>query len=154
MSASSGRPRASVDHLKCTYCGQAFKRKAIGRIPAHPFCSLECYRAHGPRTHGLTNSPTYISWRAMVSRCHRPSNGNFERYGGKGIRVCERWRTSFEAFLADVGPRPSIRFSIDRIDPGGHYEPGNCRWATAREQASNRRPARHTKRNSNATAAF
>lgn len=78
-------------------------------------------------------------WRAMIQRCEDHKGDNFERYGGRGIVVCERWRNSFEDFLADVGVRPSADYSIDRINTNGNYEPGNVRWATRKEQRANRR---------------
>lgn len=76
----------------------------------------------------------------MIARCTNPNNVMFYLYGGRGITVCERWRT-FDNFLADMGPRPD-GLTLDRIDPEGHYEPGNCRWATPKEQQENRRCAR------------
>lgn len=75
----------------------------------------------------------------MIGRCEDPRAPHFEYWGGRGIRVCERWRGSFANFLADVGLRPGSRHSLDRIDVNGHYEPGNVRWATAAEQQHNRR---------------
>jgi hypothetical protein len=76
----------------------------------------------------------------MINRCEYEKNENYAFYGGRGIKVCERWRNSFEAFLADMGRRPSPQHSIDRKDNDGNYEPGNVRWATKSEQAFNRRP--------------
>ena len=78
----------------------------------------------------------------MISRCHCVSQSRYADYGGRGIQVCERWRNSFESFVADLPPRPSERHSLDRIDNNGNYEPGNVRWATAAEQARNRRDSR------------
>jgi hypothetical protein len=91
------------------------------------------------RQHGLTNSSTYKSWRSMKDRCTRASHHAWDNYGGRGIQVCQRWLNSFEAFLADVGERPSLELSLDRIDNDGHYEPGNVRWATALQQRHNQR---------------
>jgi hypothetical protein len=78
----------------------------------------------------------------MIRRCEEPKASGYERYGGRGIRVCERWRNSLEKFAKDVGPRPSSAHTLDRMDGNGHYEPGNCRWATKREQSHNRRDNR------------
>lgn len=86
--------------------------------------------------HGEYKTPTYRSWANMIQRCCNPNSKLFERYGGAGINVCEAWR-SYESFKRDMGERP-LGTSIDRIDPAGNYEPGNCRWATSTMQARNK----------------
>lgn len=89
-------------------------------------------------THGMTDTPTYRSWRAMINRCTNPKTDDWHNYGGRGIQVCERWINSFENFLADMGERPAGK-SIERVDNEWHYEPGNCVWATPIAQGRNRR---------------
>ncbi len=85
-------------------------------------------------------SPEYTAWAHMKDRCNNPRHQAYAYYGGRGIVVCERWQSSFDNFLADVGSRPSPSYSLDRFpDPNGNYEPTNVRWATDLEQAQNRK---------------
>lgn len=89
--------------------------------------------------HGLFNNSAYGCWHGMIRRCSSAGDASYKNYGGRGISVCPQWQ-SFEVFLNDMGPRPSETHSIDRYpDQDGNYEPGNCRWATQKEQMRNTR---------------
>lgn len=94
----------------------------------------------GHKTGGPDRSPTYVSWQSMIARCLKPRSTNYYKYGARGVSVCDRWR-KFENFVDDMGERPGGK-TIDRIDGSRGYEPGNCRWATAVEQNTNRKTAR------------
>jgi hypothetical protein len=83
-------------------------------------------------------SPTYNTWRGMKLRCYNKNREDYKHYGGRGIEVCERWRSSFVAFLEDMGPRPP-GMTLDRIDVNKGYCKDNCRWATKAEQERNKR---------------
>jgi len=83
--------------------------------------------------------PEYIAWASMIARCYCPSSVSYKNYGGKGIEVYVSWRLSFAEFLHDMGLKPDPKASLDRIDNSGNYTPKNCRWATPRQQAENRK---------------
>lgn len=89
------------------------------------------------KTHGMSYTRTYRSWIKMKERCLNPNHDHYHRYGGRGIKICDRWLLSFENFLEDMGDRPEDR-SLDRIDNNNGYEKNNCRWATRIEQNINR----------------
>lgn len=141
----SKNPR-HVDGLR-GYCFDCEKQKAKAKQLAQPEAArAACRKTRQKRKSGdlsdgrtrerlLTTSRTYTSWDAMKQRCFNPKNPRFRAYGGRGITICERWK-SFENFLADMGERPDGT-SLDRIDVNGNYEPMNCRWADAATQASN-----------------
>lgn len=100
--------------------------------------TVERSTVHGEASRG-GKSPEYKTWVGIIKRCTDPKAKGWPNYGGRGIHICDEWRHSYAAFLADVGRKPSPRHSIDRIDNDGNYEPGNVRWATRSEQNSNQR---------------
>ncbi len=138
-----GKP---VWKLRC-HCGVEFTARA-NNVLTGGTSSCGCVRRRsaaetGRRcntTHGACKTPEYQTWDSMKDRCLNSTVRQYRNYGGRGIKVCERWlgENGFRNFLADMGPRPSDKHSLDRINNDGDYEPGNCRWATWTEQSNNR----------------
>lgn len=101
--------------------------------PMCPSCKPSARPSKGRHQH-----PLFATWKGIIQRCENPNHTHYSDYGARGIQLCPKWRSDFEAFAADMGERPAGH-SIDRINPDGPYAPDNCRWATAKTQLNNRR---------------
>lgn len=132
--------RINRSKVKCT-CGTEFITLNRALKCGHTTscgCSLQKH-GHCTNVHLIKASPTYVSYRAMLYRCHQRKSFGYANYGARGIKVCEKWRKSFIAFLRDLGERP-IGMTLERLDVNGNYEPGNVIWATQKAQCNNKRP--------------
>jgi hypothetical protein len=126
--------------VKCS-CGVVRKMRhdwLRGRRVKSCGCARSALATKSNTKHGMCRTKIYEVWCQMKGRCTNPNVGHYECYGGRGIKICDRWMNSFEAFYEDMGDVP-VGMSIDRIDVDGNYEPGNCRWATKPAQAQNTR---------------
>jgi hypothetical protein len=137
----TGEKRWGVTIWRCICDCGAEKTAAVNSLKSGLVQSCGCLLSETARkrktTHGMYKTPVYQSWDSMIQRCTNPATKKFSDYGGRGIAVCERW-LAFENFYADMGDRPEGH-TLDRINVNGNYEPGNCRWATAKQQSRNKR---------------
>ena len=145
-------------HCRCS-CGKEkdiYKSSIIGGLTRSCGCLLEETRivtgSKATKTHGDASrqkgvAPEYDTYRSVLKRCYNPSQKHYKNYGGRGISVCQRWLDGYENFLADVGRKPGPRYSLDRINNNGDYEPGNVHWATPKQQGRNRRTNRKVQHN-------
>lgn len=134
-------------------CGTE-KAVALSALMSGDTQSCGCYRnertravkvTHGETPSGKPRAREYRAWRAAKNRCYNSRDKRYAEWGGRGIRMCDEWRNDYTAFVRDMGRCPPGR-SLDRINNDGHYEPGNCRWATPLQQTHNRRPYRTLKK--------
>jgi hypothetical protein len=138
-------PRQELWRYRCS-CGSVVIKprrtvragliKSCGCLNAEMRLARNLKHGRASRAH---HDPLYWIWQAMLRRCDNPRNPDFKYYGARGVEVCASWRHDVEAFIRDMGPRPTARHSLDRIDTDGDYSPQNCRWATWHQQRMNQR---------------
>ncbi len=123
----------SIEDCEAKHWGWGYCVKHFRRVQRHGDPN-----ANHRITHNMRHTDIYGIWTGILQRCNNPKNPPYKYYGGRGIKVCDRWM-KFENFYEDMGDRPTTKHSIDRIDNNGNYEPSNCKWSTAYEQTHNRR---------------
>jgi hypothetical protein len=138
--ARKGRPGKRLKDKACEVCGSVFTPDRSRRKVCSNKCAGYASKAASPQgRHCMSRTPEYNTWLKMKERTGNKRCWNYNNYGGRGIAMSDEWRNSFEAFYRDMGPRPSPKHSIERMDSDGNYCKENCSWATVREQSRNRR---------------
>lgn len=136
---TTNHPKSNRTRWECICdCGKSVKVVTFN-LTCNDTKSCGCLNKETRYKHGKSYTPEYSAWRSMKQRCFNRKTNYYADYGGRGITVYQGWVDDFEAFYEHVGPRPSDEYSLDRIDVNRDYEPGNVRWATARQQARNTR---------------
>jgi hypothetical protein len=149
LTSKTGRQRSRwLCRCKCgtekMVLDQSLRRALLSQTGGSRSCGClvtERSTKHGSNSAGGPTSE-YTAWIGAKKRCYSPGNPSYKHYGQRGIKMCSEWASSFEVFLRDMGPKPYPDYSLDRIDPEGNYEPGNCRWASSSVQARNKRNTR------------
>jgi hypothetical protein len=130
------------DYRVQCFCGAVKVMQKVNLLRAKSCgCLTKSLISKARTRHGQTDSPTWKTWKSMLDRCELRAHKSFKDYGGRGIRVCDSWRT-YENFVADMGARPD-GMQLDRVDNSKGYEPGNCRWSTPKQNCNNRRSSRY-----------
>lgn len=133
---SAGKNKKARWLCQCD-CGQQVERESQYLRTKHRSGPRHCGCQHGNKKHGMSQKRPYLIWHRMLSRCTDPSDKDWKNYGGRGIRVCASWATSFQAFWRDMAPTYSSSMTLGRKNNNRGYSPSNCRWETAKQQANN-----------------
>lgn len=140
--ADTGKSRKVLCRCECGIEKMVSRHKVLSGRTKSCGCAKALWCGNTKRTHGRSGTKEYWAWTGMMARCYRKNHPKYPGYGGRGIKVCKRWRNSFDDFLADMGFCPISNLSVGRKNNDGNYEPSNCEWQDAKQQARTRRSTR------------